>query len=178
MSGWSVEPVRPAVVLHYSEDPGIAEFVPHVPATNPGQPPRVWAIEPAYAPLYWFPRDCARVTVWAHDEDQRARLRATWGCDGARLHFAAPAAEAALHTTELYEYACAPEPFAPWSDAEGQWVAREAVRPIAVRAMGDLVAAHVAAGIALRFDADLEARRAEVVASGLPFSIVRWSARV
>ena len=69
--GWSVDPVRPSRVLHYSEDPGITEFVPHVPATNRGQPPRVWAIEPAYAPLYWFPRDCARVTVWAHDESWR-----------------------------------------------------------------------------------------------------------
>ena len=176
--GWTIVPVRPAVVLHYSEDPGIAEFVPHVPATNPDQPPRVWGIEPAYAPLYWFPRDCARVTVWAHDADQRARLRATWGCARHRLHFAAPEAEAALHTTALFEYSLPPEPFAPWDDAEGQWVAGAAVRPHAVRPMGDLVAAHGAAGVELRFDADLAARREEVVASGLPFSIVRWSARV
>ena len=42
-------------------------------------PPLVWAIEPAYAPLYWFPRDCARVTVWAHDDAQRSVLRGTWG---------------------------------------------------------------------------------------------------
>ncbi len=175
--GWSVEPVRPARVLHYSEDPGITEFVPHVPATNRGQPPRVWAIEPAYAPLYWFPRDCARVTVWAHDEDQRAHLRATWGCIAARLHFAAPAAKVAMHDTELHEYELAPDPFAPWPDAEGQWVAADAVRPIAVRTVGDLVAAHAAAGVELRFDADLDARRAEVAASGLPFSIVRWAAR-
>ena len=175
---WPISSVRPPVVCHYSEDRGITEFVPHVPATNPSQAPRVWAIEPAYAPLYWFPRDCPRVTVWAHDPDQRARLRATWGCAEPRLHFAAPAAEAALHRTELFEYSFAPEPFVPWTDAEGQWVADRAVRPVAVRPMGDLVAAHAAAGVALRFDQDLGARKAEVLASGLPFSIVRWSARV
>ena len=44
--------------------------------------------------------------------------------------------------------------------------------------MGDLVAAHENAGVELRFDTDLAARRDEVVASGLPFSIVRWSTRV
>ena len=43
--------------------------------------------------------------------------------------------------------------------------------------MGDLVEAHATAGVELRFDADLAARRDEVLASGLPFSIVRWSRR-
>jgi len=176
--GWSIAPVVPEVVYHYSEDPGITEFVPHVPATNPRQPPRVWAIEPAYAPLYWFPRDCARVTVWAHDDGQRAVLRDTWGGATPRLHFTSPAAEAELHHTVLHEYAFAPGPFSPWPDAEGQWVADATVRPVAVRPVGDLVAAHAAAGVELRFDPDLDARRDEVVASGLPFSIVRWSARV
>lgn len=28
---------RPAQLLHFSEDPHIARFVPHVPATNPEQ---------------------------------------------------------------------------------------------------------------------------------------------
>jgi len=176
--GWTVAPVRPAVVLHYSEDPGIREFVPHVPATNAGARPHVWGIEPGYAPLYWFPRECARVAVWAHDEAQRGLLRARWGGRAPRLHFAAARDEAWIRRAQVVEYAFAPEPFAPWPDAEGQWVADVAVRPRAVRSMGDLVAAHEDAGVELRFDADLAARRDEVVASGLPFSIVRWSARV
>jgi len=175
--GWTIAPVRPAVVFHYSADPRIAEFVPHVPATNRDQPPRVWGIEPAYAPLYWFPRDCARVTVWAHDDAQRAVLRARWGAEGTRLHFAAASDEPWIRRTQLVEYSFAPEPFAPWPDAEGQWVADVAVRPLAVRPVGDLVAAHAAAGVELRFDTDLAVRRDEVVASGLPFSIVRWSGR-
>ena len=73
-----------------------------------------------------------------------------------RLHFAAPAAEIAMHDTELHEYEFAPDPFVPWPDAEGQWVAEDTVRPIAVRPVGDLVAAHAAAGVELRFDADLD----------------------
>jgi Family of unknown function (DUF6886) len=176
--GWSVEPVRPPVVLHYSEDPAIERFVPHVPVTNPAAGAHVWGIEPAYAPLYWFPRDCARVTVWAHDDEQRARLHRTWACAGRRLHFVGAGTEAAMRSTELFEYAFAPEPFVPWADAEGQWVADVEMRPRAVRPMGDLVAAHEDAGVELRFDTDLSARRDEVVASGLPFSIVRWSTRV
>jgi len=176
--GWTVAPVPPTVVHHYSEDPDIAEFVPHVPATNPTMPASVWAIEPAYAPLYWFPRDCARVTVWAHDDAQHAVLRDRWGSNARRLHFAARADEEWVGTAGVFEYAFDPGPFEPWAEAEGQWVAGVAVRPAAVRPMGALVAAHAAAGVDLRFDADLATRREEVVASGLPFSIVRWSARV
>jgi hypothetical protein len=176
--GWTITPVRPAVVHHYSEHPGIVEFVPHVPVTNPGGPPLVWAIEPAYAPLYWFPRDCPRVTVWAHDDGQRARLRAQWGGTGSRVHFAAASDESWIRRARLFEYSFAPERFEPWPDAEGQWVAAVGVRPTGIRILDDLVAAHAAAEVDLRFEADLSARRAEVVASGLPFSIVRWSARV
>jgi hypothetical protein len=176
--GWSVAPVRPPVVLHYSEDRAIDRFVPHLPATNPEAGAHVWGIEPAYAPLYWFPRDCARVTVWAHDDVQRAELRSLWRARGSRLHFTAAADEAWIRRARVFEYSFAPEPFAPWADAEGQWVADVEVRPRAVRPMGDLVAAHARAGVELRFDTDLAARRDEVVASGLPFSIVRWSARV
>jgi hypothetical protein len=176
--GWSVAPVRPPVLYHYSEDPDIVEFVPHVPVSNPDAAPAVWAIEPVCAPLYWFPRDCPRVAVWAHDADQRARLRAAWDSDAARLHFAAPGDEVWIRGTALFEYSFTPDGFTPWADAEGQWIAGEAVRPTGRRPMGDLVVAHAAAGVELRFDTDLAARRDEVVASGLPFSIVRWSTRV
>jgi hypothetical protein len=169
--------VRPVVVYHYSEQPDIACFEPHVPATNPTMPAMVWAIEPAYAPLYWFPRDCPRVTVWAHADAQRAVLRDRWRAAGTRVHFADAADEAWMRATRVYEYEIAPEPFEPWAEAEGQWVATVPVRPRGVRAMGALVAAHAAAGVELRFDADLPARRAEVLASGLPHSIVRWSRR-
>jgi hypothetical protein len=167
--------VRPVVVYHYSEQPDIACFEPHVPATNPTMPAMVWAIEPAYAPLYWFPRDCPRVTVWAHDDAQREVLRVRWRATGSRLHFADVADEEWMRTATVYEYAFDPDPFEPWAEAEGQWVATTAVQPRAVRPVGDLVDAHAAAGVELRFESDLAARRAEVLASGLPFSIVRWS---
>jgi hypothetical protein len=58
------KPVKPDVLYHFSEDPNIHRFAPHVPRTNPTHPPAVWAIDADHAPLYWFPRDCPRVTIW------------------------------------------------------------------------------------------------------------------
>ena len=52
--------MRPAAgeVLHFSEDPTIERFVPHV-APTPQQPePYVWTVDHDQAPSCRFPRQC------------------------------------------------------------------------------------------------------------------------
>ena len=44
----------PGEVLHFSEDPGITRFVPHVAATAQQPEAYVWAVNAARAPDYWF----------------------------------------------------------------------------------------------------------------------------
>jgi Family of unknown function (DUF6886) len=44
------------VLHHFSEDPSIARFVPHVPKTNPTRRAAVWAIDadhPRITPSLW-----------------------------------------------------------------------------------------------------------------------------
>jgi hypothetical protein len=162
------------VLLHYSEDPAITAFAPHVPRRNPTQPAAVWAIDSDHAPLYWFPRDCPRVAVWANDADQQRRLTDLCATSASRLHAAPNSWLDAIRDCELYEYRFDPGPFAPWPDAEGQWVAHEPVTPVTVAPVGDLLARHARAGVDLRFVTDLAAMRAAALESGLPFSIVRF----
>lgn len=59
--------MRPArgEVLHFSEDPTITRFVPHVAATARQPEAYVWAVDAARAPSYWFPRQCPRAMAWA-----------------------------------------------------------------------------------------------------------------
>jgi hypothetical protein len=166
------------VVFHYSEDPGIERFVPHVPATNPTQPPSVWAIDSQHAPLYWFPRDCPRVTVWADDDAQRAALADRFLTAARRVQAVPLEWLERIRACQLYEYELDAISFARWPEAHGQWVARATVVPLAVRAVGDLLARHVDAGVELRLVPDLAPIRAAVITSGLPFSIVRYRPRV
>jgi hypothetical protein len=67
----------PDEVLHFSENPSIAGFVPHVAATAQQPSPYVWAVDAEQAPTYWFPRDCPRVTAWVGPRttvDDRERI--------------------------------------------------------------------------------------------------------
>jgi hypothetical protein len=172
--GWTMPPEPPEVLLHYSEDPGIPQFVPHVPRSNPTAAPAVWAIDCARAPLYWFPRDCPRVTVWANDAVQQERLERAFSTSARRVHAAPLAWLEAMRSCHLYEYRFAPEQFVPWPDAEGQWVAHEPVVSTSVEPAGDLLERHAEIGIELRLVPDLAPLRAAVLAAGLPFSIVRY----
>lgn len=51
-------------VLHFSEDPVITRFVPHVAATAQQPEAYVWAVDHDRAPDYWFPRQCPRAPAW------------------------------------------------------------------------------------------------------------------
>jgi hypothetical protein len=37
---------------HFSEEPSLHVFEPHVPATSPESPPLVWAVDTRHAPLF------------------------------------------------------------------------------------------------------------------------------
>jgi hypothetical protein len=56
---------REGEVLHFSEDPTITYFVPHVAASARVPDAYVWAVDAQRSPAYWFPRQCPRVLVWA-----------------------------------------------------------------------------------------------------------------
>jgi hypothetical protein len=172
--GWTIPPEPPDVLLHFSEDPSISRFEPHVPRTNPAAAAAVWAVDPAHAPLYWFPRDCPRVAVWANNAEQQERLGRRFATGASRVQAAPLAWLDAIGGCRLYEYQFEPTPFAPWADAEGQWVALSRVISASVEPVGDLLDRHVAAGVEVRLVADLAPLRAAVVVANLPFSIVRY----
>ena len=57
-------PERPEVLYHFSEDPAITRFEPHVAATSVLPDAYVWALHPDKSYIYLFPRDCPRVTYY------------------------------------------------------------------------------------------------------------------
>lgn len=160
-------------VHHYSEDGTIRRFTPHVPPTNPSHPPAVWAIGSSYAPLYGFPRDCPRISVWANTPGQQDVLTRTFASEAQRIIGTELGWLDRIRTTRLYRYTFDPADFEPWDQAEGQYISDHVVTPLAVEPIDDLLGLHVEAGVELRFTPRLGPLTDKMLASGLPFSFVR-----
>jgi Family of unknown function (DUF6886) len=161
------------VLYHFSEDPSIAVFRPHVPATNPGHRPGVWAIDDEHAPLYWFPRNCPRVTAWPRDDAERTAFVAAWSTAARRVHAFEGRWLAQVRATTVYRYRLPVDSFERWPAASGQWFSTRDVAPIGVDAIADLVGEHAATGIELRVVPSLWPLHDLAVGGPWDFSVVR-----
>ncbi len=163
-------------VLHFSEDPTITVFAPHVPLIAQHPTPYVWAVDAAQAPAYWFPRDCPRAMAWVRDvsdADDVARIIGPGG--GERVHAVEYGWLDRMRTVELYAYRLPAATFTPvgevWRHA---CVSRETVRPLGQpERVGDLFELHRVAGIQLRVLPHLHDFWDAVVASTLAYSGIR-----
>jgi hypothetical protein len=164
---------RPGEVLHFSEDPTITLFRPHVALTAQQPEPYVWAVDEERAPDYWFPRQCPRALVWATPTttaDDRERFLGPGS--GPRLHVIEYSWLPALLTTELFAYRLPADRFRPFGDHA--MVSEETVEPLGPpEPVGDLVACHASAGIQLRVLPGLRDFWDAVITSTLGFSGIR-----
>ncbi|MEV4704641.1 DUF6886 family protein [Actinoplanes sp. NPDC049316] len=159
-------------VLHFSEDPHIARFEPHVAATAREPEPYVWAVDAGQAPSYWFPRDCPRVLAWTGPDTTDADRRLL---SAGRMHAVEYAWLHRMQTTRLYAYRFDAGPFRPMGTPRPHaMVATEPVTPLGPpEPVGDLLALHEDAGIELRLVPDLWSLCDAIVASSLQFSGIR-----
>ena len=156
---------------HFSHDPAITEFVPHVAPTSAEPRPYVWAIDAEHAAAYWFPRDCPRVTFWPVAPPDAVATALLAGAR--RVHAVEWAWLERIRDAVLYRYEFDATVFRRYDRAAGYLVAAQPVRPVAVHPLGDLLAAHAGAGIELRLVPDLWLLAELVQRSGLEFSMIR-----
>jgi hypothetical protein len=167
---------EPGEVLHFSEDPAITRFVPHVAPTSAHKGAYVWAVGRDRAPDYWFPRDCPRAMAWtvpATTDEDRERIIGP-GC-GDRVHAVEYAWLDRIATVRLYAYRLPAEPFTPIGEpVPNALVATVPVEPLAPpEPVGDLLRLHEEAGIHLRVLPGLWPFWDAVTASTLGWSGIR-----
>ena len=157
--------------MHFSEDPTITVFEPHVAATAKQSEAYVWAVDAERSPDYWFPRQCPRAMAWTTSsttEDDRERIIG----DGDRVHAVEHGWLEAMRTVELYAYRLPAADFEPFGDY--CLVSTNTVRPLGpAERVGDLFALHAEAGIQLRVLPNLWPFWDRVIASTVGFSGIR-----
>ncbi|WP_327004246.1 hypothetical protein OHA72_55925 [Dactylosporangium sp. NBC_01737] len=167
---------EPGQVLHFSEDPTITRFVPHVAATAQEPEAYVWAVDHGRSPDYWFPRQCPRAMAWTGPDttaEDRDRIVGA-GC-GERVHAVEFGWLEAMRTARVFAYRLPAATFAPiGTPVHHAHVAVEPVVPLGPpEPVGDLFALHAEAGIQLRVLPNLWRFWDEVTVSTLMFSGIR-----
>ena len=171
------EPAPPYVgegafaLWHFSEDDSLSEFVPR-PSRDAGRP-LVWAVDTRHAPLFWFPRECPRGTVWpVSTTTDRDRERFFGPTAAGRIHVLEAGWLARFLACRLYAYEFPVAPFRPHA-VGGYWVSEESVRALRRVTVTDLLGRHADAGIEVRVTPSLGPFWQRVVASTLEFSGLR-----
>lgn len=163
-----------AAVWHVSEDGTIRRFEPRANPEHDSPEPFVWGIDDAHVPAYWFPRDCPRGTFWAlpttSDDDVERFLT---GDRSLRVHAIESGWLDAMRSARVFAYRLPPETFEPYGRAAGYWVSRDAVEPLEIVELGDLLGKHAEARIELRVVPDLQPLWERVIGSTLEFSGIR-----
>ncbi|MCG5216900.1 DUF6886 family protein [Streptosporangium sp. KLBMP 9127] len=167
---------EPGQVLHFSEDPTITRFVPHVAPTARQQEAYVWAVDAARAPDYWFPRDCPRAMAWTVPATSAADREHILGPGGGdRVHAIEYGWLDRLRSVELFAYRLPAARFTPIGETvKNAVVATEPVTPLGPpEPVGDLLRLHDDAGIQLRVLGNLWEFWDVVTASTLGWSGIR-----
>jgi hypothetical protein len=120
-------------LFHFSEEPGIERFLPHVPATSPTEEPRVWAIDGDHAHLYYFPRQCPRVTYYVSAGTSAQDVERFFGHSAARRAVAIESGWLeTMRATTLYRYEFDDSGFEMLDATAGYWVSRREETPLSV----------------------------------------------
>jgi hypothetical protein len=161
-------------LYHFSEDSAIRLFEPHVAPTSVESEPFVWAIDEWHAPMYYLPRDCPRACFWPGPQTTAEDRERWFGGIDARMVIAVETEWLpAIRSTRLYRYTMPEATFRSNDDTAGHWVSQEAVAPLAVEPVGDLLSALLAAGVELRITPRLVEMWKLVIESSLEFSGTR-----
>lgn len=160
---------------HFSEDPGLDVFAPHVARTSSNPEPVVWAVDTRHSPHFWFPRDCPRGCVWLTEATTvEDRVRFLGHSAARRLHVLETAWAERMNTCRLFGYRLPSDSFESVNDdAAGYWISRDPVEAIERVEVGNLFRQHAEAGIELRITPDIWPFWHSVIFSTLNFSASR-----
>ncbi|HTV21534.1 MAG TPA: hypothetical protein VMG12_22755 [Polyangiaceae bacterium] len=139
-------------LYHFSENPNLEVFHPHIAKTSAIQDEAlVWAIDEWHAPMYFVPRDCPRVCFWP-TPSARLEARQRWQLEPEqRFAMLVEAAWLArIRSSRIYRYTMPEASFSPIAGARGNYISRETVIPLRVEPLGDLLVALASARVELR----------------------------
>jgi hypothetical protein len=165
-------PAKPEVLYHISDIPDIPRFEPRPHSKYPEE--MVWAIDAEHLHNYYLPRQCPRVTFYALPESKPKDVERLM-CGSTATYVVAIEARwmPELLRCRLYQYAFSAETFTSIDPGAGYYLSRQAVTPLSVTPISDVLGTLLQHDVELRVMPSLWKLREAVIASSLQFSINR-----
>ena len=123
-------------ISHISESPAIDRFEPRVP--DAGGVPVVWGIDDEHLRNYLLPRDCPRVTFYANEGSSPDDVERFLGSSHAVVAVESSWLDR-IRSATLYRYVLPAETFKCIDAGAGYYTSEQAVDPIAVETLDDLL---------------------------------------
>ena len=134
----------------------------------------MWAIDAEHSPLYWFPRYCPRISVWATTSpSSRRRLSELFETEASRICRRRVRLVERVRDGTLFRYVFDAAAFTPWDEADGQYVAVRGRAPRARRCRSTTCSPCTRRPTSNCGSRRLGALMDRILQSGLPFSFVR-----
>ncbi|MGE5702750.1 MAG: DUF6886 family protein [Clostridia bacterium] len=162
------------MLLHFSEQADIEQFIPRKNHSYPELPPAVWAIDEAHAPLYFFPRDCPRIAFWVLPDTNELEREQYAAATTARMVIATESRWLEqIRRTRLYVYHFEEGPFSCFDQGAGYFIANEPILPVRVEPVGDLLQRLAESNVELRLTPSLFPLQQALLQSSLHVSMIR-----
>jgi hypothetical protein len=163
-------------LYHVSDLPNIARFDPR-PTSRTDVATLgdvVWAVDEGHLQNYLLPRDCPRVTFYALPTSAPEDIGRLLAGTSARFVVAVESAWLpAIRKARLYVYELPTETFREYNADAGYCVSSEAVSPLSVTTIDDILTVLLQRNVELRVMPSLWKLHDAVVASTLQFSMIR-----
>lgn len=156
-------------LFHVSEEAGIRRFEPRPNYRLAGE--MVWAVDEPHLVNFLTPRGCPRITFGRGPRTTPEDAARFLG-DARRVVAFESAWLERVRDCALQVYELPPSTFEPELPEAGYWISREAVEPIGVQVVEDVMAALVAAGAEVRVLQSFWPLSDAVAGSSLEFSII------
>jgi len=163
-------------VFHISEEAGIGLFEPRPSPSFFSEITGgvVFAIEERLLHNYLLPRDCPRVTYYVGDNTTQEDKQTFFGESNAEFVVVVESGwYERIKNTTLYCYELSLDGFVLLDECAGYYISYQAVEPVSVQPVNDIIAELLKRKVELRFTPSLLKIAEAVVTSTLNFSVIR-----
>jgi hypothetical protein len=155
-------------LYHFSEESDISIFKPRVKHNRQNMPPVVWAIDEQHEFTFYFPRDCPRIVYIRTEEISIEDNHKFFGLTDSNIVITVEVDwYKRINETTTFRYELPAESFKLFNEFAGYYISEEAVKPIRIKPLDNLIERITELNIEFRVTPNLNPLREALLKSSI-----------